>query len=171
MKSGRIILDDEPKRDKGFLMAMATGLYSGYAPFAPGTFGTLAGLVPALLLVWLASPLVSLLVIIAVIALGVWVAHAAEKKIGESDPGCIVIDEIAGIMVTVWGLPVSPWPAMIWTGVAGFIAFRILDIAKPFPIRYVDKKLPGGAGIMFDDVIAGIMANIILRIVFSLMGV
>lgn len=164
MTSARTIPDDN-RRDKGLLMAMATGLYSGYAPFAPGTFGALAGLIPALLLVWLAPPMVSLSVIIAAIVLGIWIAHAAEKKIGQTDPGCIVIDEIAGIMVTVWGLPVA-WPAILWTGIGGFVLFRVLDIVKPFPIRYVDKKLPGGAGIMFDDVIAGIIANIILRFVF-----
>jgi phosphatidylglycerophosphatase A len=169
MTSDRMIPDDAPGRDKGPLMFFATGFYSGYAPFAPGTFGTLVGLIPALLLVWLASPMVSLLVIAAVIALGIWIAHAAEKQIGETDPGCIVIDEIAGIMVTVWGLPAA-WPVIVWTGIGGFIVFRIFDIAKPFPIRYVEKKLPGGAGIMMDDVIAGIIANIILSVLFAVMG-
>ncbi len=147
------------------LMAGATGLFVGYLPWAPGTFGTVAGLLPALLLSCLAPPL-SLAILAVFIGLAVGIAHAAERRLGRNDPGCIVIDEIAGIMVTLWALPVTPW---IVGG--GFLVFRCLDIAKPFPIRYLEKNLPGGAGIVFDDVLAGIFANLILRIVLQAGGI
>ena len=128
-------------------------------PFAPGTFGTLAGL-PLCYLVSLCPSGVGVMIISAVIALGVWLADSSEKMIGSKDPGCIVIDEIAGMLVTLAGLPFT-----FITVAVGFVLFRILDIFKPFPIRSLERKIPGGSGIMVDDLVAGIMANIILRII------
>jgi phosphatidylglycerophosphatase A len=100
-------------------------------------------------------------IILAVLFIGfaVWIAHAAEKTLKKKDPGCIVIDEVAGMVVTLIGLPFN-----LTTAVIGFIIFRILDILKPFPIRTLDKRLAGGIGIVADDVVAGIFANIILRV-------
>lgn len=93
------------------------------------------------------------------IGLAIWISDAAERTLKRKDPGCIVIDEIAGMVVTLIGLPFN-----IATVVTGFILFRILDILKPFPIRVLDQRLSGGLGIVADDVAAGIFSNIIIRI-------
>jgi len=93
------------------------------------------------------------------IGLATWISDAAERTLKRKDPGCIVVDEIAGMVVTLIGLPFN-----IATAVTGFILFRILDILKPFPIRVLDQRLPGGLGIVADDVVAGIFSNIIIRI-------
>jgi phosphatidylglycerophosphatase A len=84
----------------------------------------------------------------------------------KKDPGCIVIDEIAGIMVTFIGLPFN-----ITTAVPGFLIFRLFDILKPFPIRYIERKLSGGAGVVLDDVAAGIYSNLSLRVVILLLPI
>jgi phosphatidylglycerophosphatase A len=146
------------------VMFLATGFYTGKAPIAPGTFGTL----PGLLLCWAISGISatgSVALILALIALAVWMADRAEKQIGSRDPGSIVIDEIAGMTVTLVGLPFA-WH----TALAGFVVFRILDIAKPFPVRFLERRLSGGVGIVADDVAAGIMGNILLRIGYAFMG-
>ncbi len=137
---------------------LATGFYIGRIPLAPGTFGSLAGLPLCFLLaeIQMAAAIVAILLFIA---LATWIAGAAGRALGHPDPGCIVIDEIAGMMITLMGLPFKPT-----TVAAGFILFRILDIVKPYPIRVLDQRLPGGVGIVADDVIAGIFANFVLRI-------
>ena len=93
------------------------------------------------------------------IFLAIWISDAAAKTLNRKDPGCIVIDEIAGMVVTLIGLPFT-----LTTTVLGFVLFRILDIIKPFPIRALDQRLSGGLGIVADDVVAGIFSNLILRI-------
>jgi len=94
-----------------------------------------------------------------IIGLAVWIADVAAKTLKRKDPGCIVIDEIAGMVVTLIGLPFN-----LTTAVTGFILFRILDILKPYPIRILDKRVSGGLGIVADDVAAGIFANALMRI-------
>jgi phosphatidylglycerophosphatase A len=91
-----------------------------------------------------------------------WIANEAEKILKTKDPGCIVIDEIAGMILTLIGLPFN----MVMAG-AGFMLFRVLDIWKPYPIRFFEKKLPGGVGVVMDDVAAGILSNVVLRILFA----
>ena len=137
---------------------LATGGYIGYIPFGPGTFGSLIGLPLCFLLsrIQLAAAIITVLVIIA---LAIWISNAAERILERKDPGCIVIDEIAGMVVTLIGLPFN-----LATAAIGFILFRILDIFKPFPIRILDKRLSGGLGIVADDVVAGILSNILIRI-------
>ncbi|MBT4362856.1 MAG: phosphatidylglycerophosphatase A [Desulfobacteraceae bacterium] len=139
------------------VMFLATGFYSGYAPFAPGTFGT----IPGILICYFISGsdiTIAFLYTLLVVIISIPIAHEAEKITGKNDPGCIVIDEIAGILVTLSGIPFNTT-----TVISGFIIFRFLDILKPFPIRYLEKKVPGGAGIVIDDVAAGVIANLILR--------
>ena len=138
---------------------LATGFYIGKMPFAPGTFGTLPGLPLCYWLSGLTIPLAIFCTLI-IIFFAVWISHIAEKRLRKSDPGCIVIDEIAGMAVTLIGHPFN-----LTTGLIGFIIFRILDIAKPFPIRSVEKRLSGGLGVVADDVIAGMMANLLLRVI------
>ena len=141
------------------IMFLATGGFVGNIPFAPGTFGSLVGL-PFCFFLSLLSISFAAIFIIAFILLAIWVAQETEKLIKEKDPGCIVIDEIAGMMVTLLGLPLDPF-----TVVAGFLIFRILDIFKPFPARMLERTIPGGAGVVLDDIAAGIWGNLILRIV------
>lgn len=143
------------------VMLLATGGHVGNIPFAPGTFGSLAGLPLCFFLSLCGTSFVAIF-IIAFIVLSIWVAQEAEKLMEEKDPGCIVIDEIAGIMVTLLGLPFDPF-----TVVAGFLIFRILDIFKPFPARLLERTIPGGAGVVLDDIAAGIWGNLILRIVLT----
>jgi len=137
---------------------LATGGYVGHIPFAPGTFGSLIGIPLCFLLagIQLSAAIAAAIIFIL---LAIWISGAAAKTLKRKDPGCIVIDEIAGMVVTFIGLPFT-----LTTAVLGFILFRILDILKPFPIRTLDQRLPGGLGIVADDVVAGIFANLIVRI-------
>jgi phosphatidylglycerophosphatase A len=137
---------------------LATGFYIGKIPLAPGTFGSLIGLPLCFLLaeIQLSAAIIAVLLIIA---LAIWISNVAERTLERKDPGCIVIDEIAGMVVTLIGLPFN-----LTTATIGFILFRILDILNPFPIRILDKRLPGGLGIVADDVVAGIFANVLIRI-------
>ena len=139
------------------LVLLATGFYIGKIPLAPGSFGSLIGLLLAFALTGI--PLVlAILCTLLFIIFSVCVADAAEKILKQNDPGCIVIDEIAGMMVSLTGLPFNPITIAL-----GFIVFRILDILKPFPIRHLDKRIPGGLGVVADDVAAGFITNLLLR--------
>ena len=135
----------------------ATGCYTGRIPFAPGTFGTLFGLIPCFFFSKITLPAAILLAVIFIF-ISIFIAGSAEKILKQKDPGCIVIDEVAGIIVTFLGINFN-----LLSVVAGFVIFRILDILKPFPIRFVEKKFSGGTGIVLDDVAAGIIGNFCLR--------
>ncbi|MFC1515920.1 phosphatidylglycerophosphatase A [Thermodesulfobacteriota bacterium] len=139
------------------VMFLATGCFVGNMPVAPGTFGSLLGLPLCFFLSGIDLPAAILLSVLFML-FAIWIAHAAEKILMEKDPGCIVIDEIAGILVVFLGLPYN-----IFTVIAGFVIFRMFDILKPFPIRFLEIKLPGGAGIVMDDILAGIYSNLVLR--------
>jgi phosphatidylglycerophosphatase A len=140
------------------VLYLATGCKSGYSPVAPGTAGSLAALLPCGLLSLL--PLsVSTIFLIAFIVLAVWAAELAEGILGQNDPGCIVIDEFAGMMITLIGIHFT-WQSVL----SGFIIFRIMDILKPFPIHYLERTIPGGAGVVMDDVAAGVAAHLVLRL-------
>jgi len=141
---------------------LATGFYIGKIPFAPGTFGTILGLPLCFFLAGLELPW-AIGCTMLLIVLAVWIANDAEKILQKKDPGCIVIDEIAGMAVTLVGLPFNLTTALI-----GFIIFRILDISKPFPIRALDKRVAGGVGIVIDDVAAGIFTNLLLRLIMGI---
>ena len=140
------------------VMYLATGCKSGYSPVVPGTAGSLAALIPCGMLSLLPFP-VSAMLLIAFIVLSIWVAELAENIVGQKDPGCIVIDEFAGMMITLLGISFT-WQSAL----AGFIIFRVMDILKPFPIRYLEQTIPGGAGIVVDDVAAGVAAHLLLRL-------
>jgi phosphatidylglycerophosphatase A len=135
---------------------VATGLGSGYAPFAPGTAGSLVGLA----LFWpvhhltLAGQCVATAL---VFALGVAAAGHVARRSGIEDPGLVVADEVVGMWVSLLGLPLTGV-----TAAAGFFLFRVFDVFKPYPARDLER-LPGGWGIMCDDVMAGVYANLLLR--------
>jgi phosphatidylglycerophosphatase A len=142
------------------ILFLATGFNIGKIPFAPGTFGSLLGL--PLCFVLAGMTLTQAVACAALfICFAIWISHTAAQLLKKADPGCIVIDEIAGMLVTLIGLPFNPA-----TAVAGFIFFRVLDILKPFPIRFLDNRVSGGLGVVADDVAAGIIANLLLRIIF-----
>jgi phosphatidylglycerophosphatase A len=140
------------------VMYLATGFKSGYSPVVPGTAGSLAALVPCGLVSLLPLQVFAIL-LIAFIVLSIWTAELAESIVGQKDPGCIVIDEFAGMMVTLLGIHFT-WQSAL----AGFFIFRVMDILKPFPIRYLERTIPGGAGIVVDDVAAGVAAHFVLRL-------
>ena len=138
-------------------MAIATGLYSGYLPKAPGTWGSLVGLLLFFLLHTLSLP-VYLAVVAGLFVVGSFAAGEAEKILDNRDPGLVVIDEIVGILITMIAVPATPLAMAL-----GFILFRIFDILKPFPVNFFDQRFHGGLGIMLDDVMAGIYSLIILQ--------
>ena len=146
------------------VLFVATGFFIGNLPFAPGTFGSLIGL-PLCFLLSRLDLLKSLICILVFILFAMGIASAAEKIIKQRDPGQIVIDEIAGLMVTLAGLPFN-----LKTALAGFIIFRVFDILKPFPIRMIDRSVGGGSGIVLDDVMAGIYGNLIIRLGIYITG-
>ena len=130
----------------------ATGFGTGLSPFAPGTMGTLVGVVICLLCFPLPWPM-RLLIVIALSALSIYVAGRAEKIYQKKDDQRIVIDEIIGIQITM--LPVT---ITVLRLCVGFVLFRIFDILKPFPLGNL-QRLPGGWGVVIDDVAAGIYAG------------
>lgn len=136
---------------------IATGLGSGYLPKAPGTWGSLLAAVLAwpIAVAGGAPALVAAAVLAA--GAGIWAAGIYMAKTGEQDPGPVVIDEFAGQWLALAVCPLDP----VWW-VAGFVAFRVTDIAKPFPANVIDRRMHGAAGVMLDDVVAGGYAAVIL---------
>ena len=144
---------------------LATGFFVGTVPFAPGTFGSIIGL-PLVFLLSRINLLLSVAYILLFILFAIGIASATEKILNQKDPAKIVIDEIAGIMVAFTGLPFN-----LKTVIAGFVIFRVFDILKPFPIRSLERRVSGGSGVVLDDVLAGVYANLILRLAFYITGV
>lgn len=138
-----------------FALALATVLGVGYAPFAPGTFGSAAGLV-----LWALLPYsigVQAIAIVAVFVAGSWSGTLAERHFGRMDPGQVVIDEVLGMLITLFLNPVG------WSGaIGGFFLFRLADIVKPYPANRLER-LHGGLGVMADDAMAAVYANLVLR--------
>jgi len=136
---------------------LATGAGAGYAPFAPGTAGSLLGL----LLFWPLSRLPfagEVGVTAALFLLGTLAATHMASRLGLKDPGIVVVDEVVGQWVSLLLLPLTPVTVAL-----GFLLFRLLDVVKPWPARDFER-LPGGWGIMADDVMAGIYANLLVRV-------
>ncbi|MCH7747882.1 MAG: phosphatidylglycerophosphatase A [Acidobacteria bacterium] len=134
----------------------------GFAPIAPGTAGSVVGLA----LFWAVrstrSTWLEVAMLLVVTGAGVAAASAAEARYRRRDPGLVVIDEVAGMLVTLVAVPVGVTGALI-----GFFAFRLFDIVKPFPARQAER-LPGGWGVMVDDLVAGLYAQALLRLVLWL---
>jgi phosphatidylglycerophosphatase A len=139
---------------------IAQGAYSGRFPVAPGTAGTVVGVLPVVLLrdtvyCWYA------LVTALAAGIGVWAAGEADAMLGTKDSPTIVIDEIAGFLVAMFLVPFT-W----WTVAAGFFLFRFFDILKPWPLKRL-QDIPGGPGVMLDDIGAGIYTNVILQAIIQ----
>jgi phosphatidylglycerophosphatase A len=141
-------------------LAIATVLGVGRVPFAPGTFGSAVGL-----LIWAmiaASLPAQAVAIVVVFTAGVWSGGFAERHYGATDPGAVVIDEVLGMLVTLFFNPVG------WTGaLVAFLLFRIFDVIKPYPANRLER-LHGGLGIMSDDAMAAVYANMVLRVLIAL---
>jgi phosphatidylglycerophosphatase A len=141
---------------------LACGFGSGLAPVAQGTFGSLAAILPWLWLREFSLP-VNALVIVVGFAIGVWACDVAGRALGVDDHRSLVWDEFIGQWIALLPALLAPW----WAVVLGFALFRLFDVWKPWPIRYLDKHLKGGFGVMVDDVIAGVFAAIVLKLVLA----
>lgn len=136
---------------------LSTFFYVGYAPVAPGTVGSAAGLVVYALVAWTGSSVVEVATIVVLFALGVWAATITERYFGGIDPGPVVLDEVVGMLITLAFIPVG------WSGaMVGFFLFRVMDVVKPFPAGRFER-LHGGLGVMADDAMAALYANLALR--------
>ncbi len=138
------------------VLFLAQGFGTGRSKFAPGTIGTLVGL-PLIWLLSSASPSIAVGLVFVFGLLSVCIAGRASRNLGSEDDASIVIDEIAGFLVAMVLVPLT-----VWTALAGFVIFRLLDILKPFPIGWLERRVKGGAGIVADDVAAGVLTEILL---------
>ena len=140
-------------------LAFATALGVGYAPVAPGTFGSAVGLV-----LWWGLPAsigAHATAIVVLFIVGAWSGGIAERHYGTTDPSVVVIDEVMGMLITLFLNPVG------WTGAfAAFLLFRIFDVVKPYPSNQLER-LPGGVGVMADDAMAAVYANLALRAILA----
>jgi phosphatidylglycerophosphatase A len=143
-------------------LLIATAFGAGYSPIAPGT----AGSAVTVLILWLVpfSRIGLVLFLVAVVVIGTWAADVAERRLGGKDPGAIVIDEVAGMTLSVVAFPLTPGVLL-----AGFVLFRVFDVVKPPPARE-SQRFSGGVGVMIDDVIAGFYALAILGASHFLLG-
>lgn len=144
---------------------IAFGFGAGLAPKMPGTFGTLA----AVPLYWLLGPLplgAYLLILVALFGLGIWACGRTARDLGGQDPESIVWDEVVGYLVAMTAAPAG-WPWVL----AGFLLFRFFDIWKPWPIRWLDRRIEGGLGIMLDDLAAAALTWLVLWIAASMLPI
>lgn len=142
-----------------FFLFIATGFGVGNSPLAPGTLGTLIAVPVYYFLSEIPSPIYEI-TLIAFLFLSVWISENAGIFFRKKDDQRIVIDEMMGFLITMLWVPKTTLFIIV-----GFILFRFFDILKPFPIRLIDKRLKGGFGVVLDDVMAGVYANIILQVI------
>lgn len=154
---------------RALALVLATGGGAGFSPVAPGTAGSAVGVLLFVPLASLGLPLFAATAV-GVVALGIWAADVAERVYGRKDDGRIVIDEVAGQLLTL--LPLLPagrvrsWPWLV----TGFVAFRVLDVWKPGPVRWLQDNLRGGAGVVMDDVLAGLFGAAGMAAALALLG-
>lgn len=141
---------------------LSLGFGSGLISPAPGTWGTLAGLLTGVGLLYLTSPLTLFIISIIAFLLGCYFCDATAKRMGVHDHGAIVWDEIAAMWLIMVFLPTFN---IAWCVVA-FLLFRLFDISKPWPISSLDRRVKGGIGIMIDDTVAAIYAIVVMRVIY-----
>ncbi|MEQ8515474.1 MAG: phosphatidylglycerophosphatase A [Chromatocurvus sp.] len=146
-----------PRPFRSPVQFFAFGFGIGLSRWAPGTLGTLVAVPLYLSFAHTSLWLYSAIVLVAVV-FGVWICDRASEELGVHDHSGIVWDEFVGLWIALWAVPVEP----VWI-VLGFIVFRILDIAKPWPIGLLDRHVEGGLGIMIDDIVAGVFSCAILH--------
>lgn len=143
------------------LLQIATFFSIGRFPKAPGTVATLATL-PVWYLLAQTGPFIYMFVTFLIVLIGIWAAQAYEDQSSKHDSKEIVIDEVAGFLITMVWVPIT-WQS----AVVGFILFRFFDIVKPPPIRQLDQKIPGGFGVMADDIAAGLISSVIMQLLYT----
>ena len=144
---------------------IATWFGSGLLPWFPGTWGSLAALPFAWAIAWLFGSRALLLAAALVFVIGWWAARRVARASGVEDPGSVVVDEVAGQWLA---LAVTPPDALGY--LAGFLLFRLFDILKPWPARWLDQHVGGGLGIMADDIAAGFYAATALLLLLLVLG-
>lgn len=147
---------------KTFICVSATWFGCGRAPRAPGTFGTLGAIPLAFALSKFFSDIGYMAITLLLVVFSIFVATAYEEMTGRHDSPEFVLDEVVGFLVTMAMVPMHPAAILV-----GFSLFRLFDILKPFPISYIDRKMPGGVGAVADDLLAGIFSNIVLQVLLS----
>jgi phosphatidylglycerophosphatase A len=153
----------DPRQLKHPLVFLALGFGSGLAPKAPGTAGTLIA-IPFFLAMQSLPLSVYALITLACAVIGIGICGYAANRLGVHDHPAIVFDEVVGFFITMFAAPPGLLPVL-----AGFVLFRLFDALKPWPISWFDRNVHGGFGIMFDDVIAGVMSMVVLQLAYHLM--
>ena len=151
-------------RKDDLVIFFATGFFTGFLPTMPGTWGTFAG-IPLVIISHRLTTMVQAVVTLVFVALAVYIAGRAELLFEDRDARPIVIDEMAGFLITLLWLPLN-----LLTFSLGFLLFRVFDIVKPPPIGTIEKRLQGGLGVVMDDVLAGVFANATLRLLLIVAG-
>ena len=144
---------------------LSLGFGSGLSPYAPGTMGTLVA-IPLYLLLSQLELLTYLIVVVAGFLIGIYLCDKTSKALGVHDHSGIVWDEFIGYWITMIAIPAVTWQWIL----AGFVLFRLFDIAKPWPVKVADKRVPGGFGIMLDDLLAGLYALACIQAFWFLMA-
>lgn len=156
MRSESTGRDPQPRDLRHPLMLLALGFGSGLLPKAPGTWGTVVGVGLYSLIMPFGIEALAIAALVATVA-GVPICGVAARWLGVHDHGAIVWDEIAGVLITLLFVPFH-WAWVL----AGFVAFRVFDVLKPWPISWLDREVGGGLGIMLDDILAGLAAGLLL---------
>jgi phosphatidylglycerophosphatase A len=151
-------------RKNDIVVFLATGCFTGFLPLMPGTWGTFAA-IPLVILVHRVNLVVQGIVALVFVAFGAWISGRAEILLEDHDPRPIVIDEMAGFLISLLWLPLNPLTLFL-----GFGLFRLFDVVKPPPISSVEKRMRGGWGVVIDDVLAGVFTNVTLRLLFMVAG-
>ncbi|MBE9531176.1 MAG: phosphatidylglycerophosphatase A [Proteobacteria bacterium] len=144
---------------KKIINFLATGAHIGDLPKMPGTFGTLWG-IPVVFILSCYPPYIYVAATIVFFIAASFISGEAERNYNQSDPGRIIIDEVVGITIAFFLIPFTLVNVIIV-----FLLFRFFDILKPFPIKQLDKRVKGGFGIVLDDAVAGIFANIVMHLI------
>lgn len=153
------------KRRNDLIVFLATGFFTGFLPTMPGTWGTFAG-IPLVIISHRLTTMLQAVVTLVFVALALYIAGKAEILFEDRDARPIVIDEMAGFLITLLWLPLN-----LLTLFLGFLLFRVFDIVKPPPISTIEKRLQGGLGVVMDDVLAGVFANATLRLLLIVAGI
>jgi phosphatidylglycerophosphatase A len=151
---------------RALIVFLATAGYAGFVPFAPGTAGSVVGLIVAWAIFggfWQVPWLIAVPAFAVLFIFACWISGRAEEIFNQPDSSKIVIDEVLGMVATMFQNPVD-----LGHLIAGFALFRLFDIIKPFPAGLIDRRVRGGAGVMLDDLAAAIYANIVLRLMVRL---
>ena len=152
-------------RKNDLIVFLATGFFTGFLPTMPGTWGTFAG-IPLIIIAHRLTSMMQAVVTVVFITFAAFIAGRAEILFEDRDARPIVIDEMVGFLITLLWLPLN-----FVTLCLGFVLFRLFDIVKPPPITLVEKRLHGGWSIVLDDVLAGVFANVTLRLLLIVAGI